>query len=135
MDSLKIATLVSLSSIEAAIVDGANRRATFENSSKGIARFQAWALSAYSRGSDIDVLLWEAEPGVGATAFGEQAPAGKIMFRSLLPWRSANGNVSVDYAGYASAVEFCRRFGYEDVKLEGVIRRANGEYPRLNTAG
>jgi hypothetical protein len=127
---MRIATLVSTGSFEAAIVGKPTVTATFKNSQAGVARFQSWALRHYRRARDIEIHLWEAEAGVAATPFPQRAVTGKVSFRSLCFWRSASGLVSVDYVGHSSALELCRRFGYEAVQLEAVLRRASGEFPR-----
>ena len=121
---MRVAVVVSAKSFEAQIVGEPMRVAAFENTLRGIDRFQTWVLQAYRRGADIDVHVWEAEVGVGCSPFASRASAGKIMFRSILPWRSATGLVSVNHVGHSSAVELCRRFGYEGVTLEAVSRRA-----------
>jgi hypothetical protein len=128
--SMRIAAIVSTDSFEAAIVGKATVAAIFKNSQEGVKRFQSWTLCHYRRWRDIEIHLWESELGVGATLFPEQAVAGKVLFRSPFPWRSASGLVSVDYVGHSSAVVLCRRFGYETVQLEAVLRRARGEFPR-----
>ncbi|WP_431051081.1 hypothetical protein [Roseateles sp. L2-2] len=126
---MKIAALVSSASFEAEIVDAAGMRGVFENSMAGMRKFERWALAAYQRGSDINVVLWEAESGASLTAFPQAATSGALLFRSWLPWRSANGLVGIDYMAHQSAQRFARRFGYDDVCIAAVVRRAKGEFP------
>ncbi|MDH0865380.1 hypothetical protein [Mitsuaria sp. GD03876] len=126
---MKIAVLASAASFEAEIAVDSGRRASFENSAEGVRLFERWALDGYRRGDDITVVLWDAEVALFATPLVEQLLQGRLTFRSWLPWRSANGVVSVDHVGHSTATEYSRRFGYEALCLDAVVRRAKGEFP------